>query len=158
MRSEILPSVMVDIQGATNEADGYHDTSAQAHQMDVDQDMSTDDDWSDYITTDVYQSTQSTTSQEQSTMLTALFILKCILSAFLLTGNCFIIVIAIKYIANARCHSFQVYSRCVSRDYPYFTALCASCRRQVPECICSGNLGDRDSQTFQHFCRYVNCS
>ena len=89
--------------------DGYHDTSAHAYQMDMDQDMSTDDDWLSNNTTDVYQSywnaiTDADTIDDQMTtdgysaLFSALLISSWTSCPFILTGNSLTIVVIARYI------------------------------------------------------------
>ena len=108
---------MNDINGTTDETDdylgtttdGYHDTSAPAYQMGLDQDVNTDEYWLHYNTTDVYHSGQNVTteyhkttdeitSSEISILHFVLLISKCILAPLVLTGNSFTIIVVSKYI------------------------------------------------------------
>ena len=108
---------MNDINGTTDETDdylgtttdGYHDTSAPAYQMGLDQDLNTDEYWLHYNTTDVYHSGQNVTteyhkttdeitSSEISILHFVLLISKCILAPLVLTGNSFTIIVVSKYI------------------------------------------------------------
>ena len=66
---------MNDINGTTDETDdylgtttdGYHDTSAHAYQMGLDQDLTTDEYWLHYNTTDVYHSGENVTTEYPKT-------------------------------------------------------------------------------------------
>ena len=111
------PSIMDDTNGTTDETDdylgtttdGYHDTSVRASEMSMDQDMSTDEHWLHYNTTDVNQSSQNLTtgyhqatdeitSSEISSLVFTLLVTRSILSPFILTCNGLTLIVVMKYI------------------------------------------------------------
>ena len=100
---------MVDVINATDvpnddlatTTDGYPDTSAHAYQMGVDQNLTEDEYWLHYNTTDVYQfflnvTTDSETAKDEITIVLRMFM--WILSLFILTCNGLTIIVVMKYI------------------------------------------------------------
>ena len=89
--------------------DGYPDTSARAYQMGMDQDMNTDEYWLHHNTTDVYQSYNNVSTDDDMTKdeftrkehLTSSFTLGMfiwILSPVILICNGLTIIVVMKYI------------------------------------------------------------
>ena len=91
--------------------DGYHGTSALAHQMRFNQNMTTDEYWLHYNITDVYQSYQNVTTDgaarkneisrgEHLTLAFILVMFMWILSPIILACNGMTIIVVVKYIKN----------------------------------------------------------
>ena len=104
--------MMIDVNSVSDEtsdyldttADSYPDTSAQTYQMGVDQNMTADEYWLHYNTTEIYQSYQNKstddemTTEQYSTLLFALLIFKWIMFPFIVTANDLTIIVAMKYV------------------------------------------------------------
>ena len=104
--------MMIDVNSVSDEtsdyldttADSYPDTSAQTYQMGVDQNMTADDYWLHYNTTEISQSYQNKytddemTTEQYSTLLFPLLIFKWILFPFIVTANGLTIIVVMKYV------------------------------------------------------------
>ena len=108
---------MVDVNNITDvtdtdldiPTDGYPDTPEHVYQMGVDQNMTADEYWLNYNTTDVYQSYNNVstdddmtkdeiTRKEQSALTFVLHMFMWILSPYILTCNGLTIIVVVKYI------------------------------------------------------------
>ena len=105
---------MVDVNNVTGETDdylatttdGYHGTSAHTYQLSMAQNMTTDEHWLHYNTTDVYQNAttgdntidEEITGDNNSALLFSLLIFKWTLCPFILAGNALTIIVIKKHV------------------------------------------------------------